>query len=436
MQVACLKDLEDIASKKIPSKAWDYYRSGADTEFTLRDNENAFQRYRFRPRVLRDVSKIDASTSVLGTSVNFPVCIASTAMQRLASSRGELDTARGASTKGTLMMLSTLSTTSLEDVAHEFNNWTVGRGGLWFQLYIYKNREVTEKLVKRAETAGYRVLCLTVDTPYLGNRRADARNKFEMPPGLKLANFEDSMAGGIAEKGSWLLEYSQSLFDPSVSWQDIDWLRKITKLKIVLKGIVTGKWADTPLVLVHSMHEVLGLLSDYGKLWIAEIRFVMKDRPLPLAEDAELAVHHGVDGILVSNHGARQLDGAPATVSVELFGTGDGKTDWKIDQDFVWKLQIDALREVVNAVQGRCEVYLDGGVRTGSDVVKALCMGAKAVFIGRPILWGLAYKGAAGVEEVLSILAREVRSTMGLLGATKIDELTQEMVAPSLPSKF
>ncbi|OQR70214.1 hydroxyacid oxidase 1-like [Tropilaelaps mercedesae] len=373
--LACVKDFENTASQKICSKAWDYYRSGADTEYTLCANETAFLRYRFRPRVLRDVSHVDLSTTVLGTKVTLPIFLAPSAMQKMASERGELDTARAASKKGTIMVLSTLSTTSIEDVAHEFRNWTTARGALWFQLYIYKDREITQRLVRRAERAGFKALCLTVDAPYLGNRRADARNRFEMPSGLTLANFDDlnepEMAAGQAKQDSWLLEYTQSLFDASISWKDIAWLRSITSLKIVLKGIVT-------------------------------------------AEDAELAVHHGVDGILVSNHGGRQLDGAPATV--------------------------DALPEVVAAVRSvagsNCEVYLDGGIRTGADVAKAIALGARAVFIGRPVLWGLAHNGSSGVEEVLSILGKELRSTMGLLGATNVNELTLNMVAPVLQFKL
>ncbi|XP_022665222.1 peroxisomal (S)-2-hydroxy-acid oxidase-like [Varroa destructor] len=372
--ITCVKDLESRASEKIGSKAWDYYRSGADSESTLRDNEDAFLRYRFRPRVLRDVSNIDLSTKILGTTIRLPICLAPSAMQRMASPRGELDTARAASKKGTIMILSTLSTTSLEDVAHEFHNWSTGHGALWFQLYIYKDREITKNLVKRAEGSGFQGLCVTVDTPYLGNRRADARNRFEMPPGLSLRNFagvRPEMTYGQAEESSWLLEYTQSLFDDSVSWKDIAWLREITHMKIILKGIVT-------------------------------------------AEDAELAVHHGVDGILVSNHGGRQLDGAPAT--------------------------LDALAEVVPAVQGaggaQCEVYLDGGVRSGTDVAKAIALGARAVCIGRPVLWGLAHNGAAGVEEVLSIMGKELRSTMGLLGATNVNEVTSNMITRAASCKL
>ncbi|CAG2171354.1 unnamed protein product, partial [Oppiella nova] len=259
------------------------------------------------------------------------------------------------------MTLSTISTSSLEEVANAAPN-----GVKWFQLYIYKDRAVTRGLVKRAEDSGFKALVLTVDSPMFGNRFADARNQFRLPPHLRLANFgegnteSDSIQNSPTKGQSGLAEYALSLFDPSLTWKDILWLKSITKLPLVLKGILTR-------------------------------------------EDALLAVKYGASAILVSNHGARQLDGVPST--------------------------IEALPEVVKAVQNRCEVYLDGGVRTGTDVIKALALGARAVFVGRPILWGLCYDGVNGVEEVFAILRKELDMALALSGCSQVSQLTQH---PSL----
>lgn len=357
-KAVCLDDVEVLALEKLDPGPRDYYRSGADQEVTLKENRKAFRRLCLRPRVLTDVSERSLEVSVLGQRISFPVGIAPTAMQRMAHPEGEIATCRAASRAKTLMILSTIATTSVEELAS-----AVPDSLRWFQLYIYRDRKVTQDLVRRAERAGFRALVLTVDTPMFGHRLADTRNKFTLPSHLRLANFtgNDVKSSGVCKaiSGSGLNEYAASLFDPSLTWDDVRWLRTITNLSIVIKGVLT-------------------------------------------AEDATLAVKHGAEAILVSNHGARQLDGVPAT--------------------------IEALPEVVRAVAGECEVYLDGGVRTGTDVVKALALGARAVFIGRPAIWGLACKGEEGVSKVLEILRREVDLALALAGCPSAANIPQSIV--------
>ncbi|XP_055939010.1 2-Hydroxyacid oxidase 1-like [Argiope bruennichi] len=352
----CVEDFEKHALATLPKYAADYYRSGADEEQTLKENREGFKRLRFRPRFLRDVSTRFLKTYVLGHSISFPVCIAPSAMHRMAHPDGEVATVKAAAAEGVPMVLSTVSTTSLEDVAK-----AAPESIRWLQLYIYKDRKVSRELIIRAEKAGYLAIVLTVDAPVFGHRWADTRNKFSLPPHLKLGNFSDVGMDKVTETdgSSGLTNYVSQLFDPSISWKDIKWLKEITTLPILLKGILT-------------------------------------------AEDAKMAVEHGVAGIIVSNHGARQLDGVPATIEV--------------------------LPEIVRAVAGRCEVYLDGGVRTGTDVLKSLALGAKAVFIGRPVLWGLAYDGEAGVRKVLQILRKEFDTAMALSGCTNLHDVKPSLV--------
>ncbi|NWI52607.1 HAOX1 oxidase, partial [Calyptomena viridis] len=265
---------------------------------------------------------------------------------------------------GTGMMLSSWATSSIEEVAE-----AAPAGLRWLQLYMYKERAVTESLVRRAERAGYRGIFVTVDTPYLGRRNNDVRNKFQLPSHLRLKNFSGSNLAFFSAKdlgeNSRLAVYVAEAIDASISWEDIKWLRGLTSLPIVLKGILR-------------------------------------------ADDAKEAVKTGVNGILVSNHGARQLDGVPATVS-----TG---------------ASIDVLPEVVEAVEGKVEVFLDGGVRKGTDVLKALALGARAVFIGRPLLWGLAYQGEEGAKEVLQMLKEEFRLAMALTGCRRVGEIGRTLV--------
>ncbi|KAG5892955.1 hypothetical protein JTB14_015006 [Gonioctena quinquepunctata] len=352
-----IREFEEHAYKILPRNALDYYRSGAGQQRTLKQNREAFSRYKIRPRCLRNVEKRDLSTTVLGERVSMPIGISPTAMQKMAHPQGECANVQAAQALGTIFTLSTLSTSSIEEVAQ-----AAPSAIKWYQLYIYKDRDLTRQLVQRAERAGFKALVLTVDAPVFGLRLADIKNKFSLPSHLSLANFQGRESTDIIKKsddGSGLNTYVNSLFDPSIEWKDIQWLKSITSLPIVLKGILT-------------------------------------------AEDALLGVEAGVAAILVSNHGARQIDGTPASV--------------------------EALPEIVKAVGAKVEVYLDGGITDGTDVMKALGLGAKMVFIGRAALWGLVHSGEEGVKKVLNILRNELDTTLGISGCTNISDIKPNMV--------
>lgn len=354
--MCCVADYEKKALSILPRNAAEYYKSGACAEFTLNLNRTSFKSLRVKPRMLRDVSKRTTKTKVLGEEISMPIGVSPTAMQRMAHPEGEVANARAVGNMGSIFTLSTLSTSSLEDVAKEAPD-TIK----WFQLYIYKDRECTLQMVKRAENAGFKALVLTVDACIFGLRYADIRNQFTLPPHLSLANFGSKYSNLSAhgKEGSSLISYVNSLFDDSVTWKDVKWLKSITKMPIVLKGILT-------------------------------------------AEDAKIALQFGVEGIIVSNHGARQLDTSPSS--------------------------IEALPEIVKAVNGACEVYLDGGIRHGTDVLKALALGAKMVFVGRPALWGLTCDGQKGVENVLKILQNEFEVALALTGCCSVADITPDMV--------
>lgn len=345
-----LHDFERDAAEALTPMVHGYYAGGAGDEDTLRENRAAFGRTRLLPRVLRPVGVRTTATTVLGTPVSVPVLVAPMAFQRLAHPGGESATARGAGEAGTLMVASTLASSSLEEVAR------AATGPLWFQLYVYRDRDVTRRLVERAHAAGYRALVLTVDTPILGNREREVRTGFRLPDNLPIGNLvEDGhhLLPG-AEEASGLALYAHRLLDPDLTWDDVAWLRSISPLPVVVKGVV------------HP-------------------------------EDARLAAEAGVAGIVVSNHGGRQLDGAVAT--------------------------LDALPGVAAVAAPRgIEVYLDGGVRRGVDVVRALALGARAVLVGRPVLWGLALEGADGVRRVLEILTDETGRALALCGVCSPDE--------------
>ncbi|RVE75428.1 hypothetical protein OJAV_G00017240 [Oryzias javanicus] len=358
----CASDFEEEAKKILPKSIYDYYRSGADGQNTLAHNLSAFHRWYLIPRVLRNVSSVDLSVSVLGQRLSMPLCVAATAMQRMAHPAGETATAKACKEAGTGMMLSSWATSTIEEVMSAMMAVQGVGGVLWMQLYIYKDRELTLSLVRRAEKAGYKAIFVTVDTPFLGKRLDDVRNRFKMPPHLSMSNFSTaSLAFSEDSYGndSGLAVYVANAIDPTISWEDITWLKKHTRLPVVVKGILNG-------------------------------------------EDAVRALNYGADGILVSNHGARQLDGVPAT--------------------------LDVLEEVVQAVQGQCDVYMDGGVRRGTDVLKALALGAKAVFMGRPVLWALACQGEEGVRELLELLKEELRLAMALSGCRSLSEVSRSLV--------
>ncbi len=340
METINISDYEVLARACMEPANWDFYAGGSDDEVTLRANRTAFERIRLRPRVLVDVNVCDVRTTVLGTPVSMPILIAPTAYHGLAHPEAECATAQAAGEAGTLMIASTVSNRSMEEIA------AVTSSPLWFQLYTFGGWQSSEMLVRRAEAAGFRAIVLTVDLPRLARRERDIRNNFNLPSRLREANLTDE---NVAEETPF-----------SLTWESLDWLRGLTTLPILLKGILT-------------------------------------------AEDAKLAVEHGIEGIIVSNHGGRQLDTTLAS--------------------------IEALPEVVEAVAGRCEIYMDGGIRRGTDVLKALALGARAVLVGRPILWGLVANGATGVRHVLELLRAELELAMVLSGRPTIASIDRSLLS-------
>ncbi|XP_066233399.1 2-Hydroxyacid oxidase 2 isoform X1 [Saccopteryx leptura] len=348
MSLVCLTDFEAHARERLSKSTWDYIEGGAGEGFTRDDNIAAFKKIRLRPRYLKDVSQVDTRTTIQGEEISAPIGISPTGFHCLAWPDGEMSTARAAQAARVCYITSTYSSCTLEDIVA-----TAPRGFRWFQLYVQSDRQLNQKLIQRAESLGFRALVVTVDVPKVGKRRHDVRNQMNFKTNLLLKDLQSPK-----ERNS--MPYLQmSPIDSSFCWNDLSWLQSITQLPIILKGILTK-------------------------------------------EDAALAVKHKVQGIIVSNHGGRQLDDVPAS--------------------------IDALTEVVAAVRGKLEVYLDGGVRTGNDVLKALALGAKCVFLGRPVLWGLASKGEHGVEEVLNILKDEFHTSMALTGCRSVPEISRDLI--------
>jgi 4-hydroxymandelate oxidase len=349
-----LFEYEPLAKARLEPSAYDYFAGGAEDELTLRENRDAFTRIKLRPRALAGVRQVELATTALGAPISMPIMAPPMAYQRMAAPDGELATVRAVGAAGTLTIVSTFATCSLEEVAE------AATGPLWFQLYVYKDRAISESLVHRAEASGYRALVLTVDTPVLGRREADERNGFGLPAHLHMANFAGRDEARAQEAGvSALALHAAAEFDPALTWEALDWLRSVTRLPVAIKGLLTH-------------------------------------------EDAALAVEHGAAAIIVSNHGGRQLDTAVASV--------------------------EALPEVAEAVAGHCEVYLDGGIRRGTDVLKALALGARAVFVGRPILWGLAVSGEEGVRHVLELLRHELELDMALAGRPTLASIDRSLV--------
>jgi 4-hydroxymandelate oxidase len=350
-----LFDFERAAQDRLPPLARDYYASGAMDELTLAANRRAFEERSLAYRVLVDVAQRSARANILGLDLAIPLLVAPTAFQCLATPEGEVATARAAANQGTAMVLSSLSNRAVEDVV------AASAAPLLFQLYMYRDRGASKALVERVEAAGCQALVLTVDAPLLGRRERDVRNRFQLPQGLAVPNLVAAGYGGLpaAPGGSGLAAAFAQLLDPSLSWADLEWLASITKLPVVLKGVVR-------------------------------------------ADDGRRAVDHGVAGLVVSNHGGRQLDTAPAT--------------------------LDALPAIAEAVGDDLCLLLDGGVRRGTDVVKALALGAHAVLIGRPILWGLAVGGEAGAARVLKLMADEIDLAMALCGARTLAEVSRDLV--------
>jgi 4-hydroxymandelate oxidase len=344
-----VSEYERLAEEALEPGAFDYFAGGSDDEWTLRENLAAFRRWVLRPRMLVDVGTVTAETTVLGRTVATPVLVAPTALQRIAHPDGELATARAAAAVGSVMCLSTLASVAPADLAEAAPD-----GCRWFQLYWSRNREFTRDLIAAAAESGFDAVVLTVDFPVAGRRERDLRSGFELPTGFGLPNLPGELGGGYfhATLGE--------IVDPTVSWADLEWLRSVADLPLVIKGILT-------------------------------------------AEDARLAVEHGAEAVVVSNHGGRQLDGVAAS--------------------------LDALPEVAEAVAGRATVLLDGGVRRGTDVAKALALGARAVLVGRPVIWGLAAGGESGVRRVLELLTDELLVALTLLGCRTPEEITPAHVS-------
>ncbi|MEU4577593.1 MULTISPECIES: alpha-hydroxy acid oxidase [Nonomuraea] len=341
MNLFNVRDFEDVAREKLDPVYYDYFAGGAQDEVTVRANEAAFRRLCLVPRVLRGVERPTLEVNLLGQPASMPVLLAPTAFHRLAHPAGEAETGRAAAQAGVIMMAAMLSTVPVEEVA-------ATGATLWFQLYIQPDLGFTASLVRRAEAAGCKAIVVTVDSPALGRgERGDRNNFHDLPPGLHCANLRGD--GNVR----------QVVLSPEISWKHVDWLRSITSLPIVLKGI---------------LHPA----------------------------DAVLAVEHGAAAIIVSNHGGRQLDTSPAS--------------------------IDRLPLIADAVDGRVPLLLDGGVRRGTDVIKALALGARAVAIGRPVMWGLSVAGAEGVAKVLTLLRTELLNALTLCGVAGPGELTRELV--------
>jgi len=376
-RAASIGDLRAIAKRRLPGGVFDYIDGGAEDEIAMARNVEAFRRVEFRPRVLQGVGEADPATTLLGRPLAFPLVLAPTGFTRIAHPDGELAVARAAEAAGVPYALSTLATRSIEEVA------AVSSGDLWFQVYVWRDRGLVEEMIARAAEAGYHALCLTVDATVIGRRERDVRRGFTLPPKVGL----DTIIDGMLHPGwTWdfvrsdpirfanvtgrevgdgtdavsLAEYVNGQFDPGLSWRDLEWLRSVWHGPIVIKGIQS-------------------------------------------VADAVDAAAEGVEAIVVSNHGGRQLDSAPAT--------------------------LDLVPSIADAVGDRLEVIVDGGIRRGADIVKALALGARATMAGRAYLYGLAAGGEKGVAQVLETLDAGVRRTMTLVGASTVADLTREHVS-------
>ena len=384
-KAANIADLRTIAQRRLPGGVFDYIDGAAEDERTLRDNVSAFSNYRFKPRVLRDVSNIDSSAKILGTATPFPLICAPTGFTRIAHSDGELAVSRSAARAEIPFSLSTMATRSIEEI-HETTKQLEEAQYFsprnWFQVYVWKDRGLLRDLLDRAKEANFEAIVITVDTAVLGRRERDVRRGFTLPPQLGVSTIVDGVSnpgwtwnfvanepirfanvvGKSTDDGSTavsLADHVNAQFDQSLSWEDIEWFKQHWDRKIVLKGIQT-------------------------------------------IEDAKLSVQHGVDAIALSNHGGRQLDDAPNP--------------------------IDLVRPVSDAVSGEVEIFCDGGIRRGSDIVKAIALGADACMIGRPFLYGLGTAGEKGVDWVLNFLKEGMHQTMALLGAKSLTDLHPDLI--------
>jgi 4-hydroxymandelate oxidase len=347
-----LRDFEAEARRRLDPVLYDFFAGGAGDEVTMQWNEEAFAAVALVPRVLRGAATRSLEITLLGCRSSMPVLLAPTAFHRLAHPDGERATARAAAAAGIIMIVSMASTVAIAEVAAAARQGTSTEPHLWFQLYIQPDLEFTEAIIRCAEAAGCTAIVVTVDSPVLGRRERDLRNGFvDLPPGLCCENLRDRRTGHPGVVRSIVMS-------PDLSWQHIEWLRRTTALPIVLKGV---------------LHPA----------------------------DAMAAVQHGIDAIVVSNHGGRQLDTTVPT--------------------------IEQLPEIATAVDGRVPILLDGGVRRGSDIVKALALGASAVAVGRPVIWGLVVDGEAGVSRVLEMLRAELEHTLALCGCASLGDIGRDL---------
>lgn len=357
VEAVSLSDFEALARERVPRMAYEYISGGAADEITLRWNREAFDRIRLRPRILVDVSKLDTRVALFGQEMPFPILLAPTAYHRLIHPEGELATVKGAGAAGATLIASMLATTSIEEMAKAATR------PLWFQTYILKDRGFTRDLVQRAESVGCKALCVTVDSPVVGVRNRDQRAQFALPPEMERANLK-----GLMRPGGNLRPREGDIYTPildaSLTWKEIDWLRSFARVPVVLKGVLNP-------------------------------------------DDADQAVKAGASGIIVSNHGARNLDTVPAT--------------------------IDILPEVAEKVAGRIPILMDSGIRRGTDVLKALALGAMAVLIGRPYLYGLGVAGSEGVRRIVNILHTEFQIAQALTGRLPLRSIDRSVLWPKQP---
>lgn len=347
-----LHEFEALARKRLTRMAYDYVAGGGADEITLRRNRASFDEIRLKPRVLVDVSKLETKLTLLGQEFAHPILLAPTAYHKLVHREGEVATARGAAAAEATLVVSSFATVAIEPLAKS----TSGR--LWFQLYCQPDREFTRELIQRTEAAGCRALVITVDTPVGPIRDREARVKFELPAGMAMENLASLTAKTGQDDRRHIRLYS-AVLDPTLTWKTVEWIRGLTRVPVLLKGILAP-------------------------------------------EDARKAAESGADAIIVSNHGARNLDTSPAT--------------------------IEALPRAAEAVQGRIPLLMDGGVRRGTDVLKALALGASAVLIGRPYLWGLGSYGADGVKQVVEMLRAELEVAMALAGKTTLAQVNRDVL--------
>jgi len=341
------EELIEKSKSVLEPAIFDFISGGSGTEWGVNNNLNAFQQYQIIPRVLQKTGTIDISSTLLGNRLPFPIIIAPCAFHKLVCEQGEIATAKAASKANTIFTLSTMSSYSIEEVAE------ISNSDKWFQLYVFKDKQITANLVKRAEEAGYKALIVTVDVPAMGMRLRDIKNRFSLPPSIEAVNLKKFGLSVISDKtdGSTVKEHTDQQFDADLGWDSIAWLRSITKLPIILKGILNP-------------------------------------------EDAAEAIKHKIDAIIISNHGGRQIDNVISPM--------------------------DALPEIIKVVNNKIPLIVDGGIRNGEDIFKAIALGANAVMIGRPVMWALSVGGENELVSLLTRLKNELTLTMRLAGCNTL----------------